>query len=283
MKTILVPTDFSKNAEKAFQFALMLAEKQHARIILLHVYNLAYMNPETPFRYIEEEAMEIESKAKTKLGSMQKKFKMPRGIIREALVREGMVVEVIPELVTKKKIDLVVMGTKGASGLKEVFLGSNTSAVISKVTCPVIAVPERSSPGKLKTITYASDYHASDIKVIKKVTELARLFKANVEILHVSDVENSDQLEKEIMMTFMKRVRLQINYPNLCFIRIIGNDQAGTIRRYIDESETDLLVMSAHHRNLADRLFGRSITKKVVNHIQVPLMAFHHKKSHVLL
>jgi nucleotide-binding universal stress UspA family protein len=283
MKTILVPTDFSAAANKALRFALLLARKQQAKVLVLNVYNLGLINPEIPFQYIEREAEKLDKLGHEKFRAIYKKLCARSGVKCDFVVREGLLTDTILETIANKKIRLVVMGTMGAQGIKEIFPGSHTSAVIARAKCPVIAVPERSSPRIPRLITFATDYHPSDIGVLKQVREMAELFNARIEVLHISDVESPEKDERALMDSFVKRCLKEVRYPRMHFSRIIGNDRAETLRRYIDEGSSDLLVMSAHQRSFIDRIFGTSVTRKVVDHVQVPLMAFHHKKNMLLI
>jgi len=94
-------------------------------------------------------------------------------------------VDFILETIDKKKPDLVVMGTTGASGLKEMIIGSNTSTIVEKAKCPVIAVPEKKIFSAIKSITYATNYNLTDIYALEKLVEIAKLFHAKITLLHV--------------------------------------------------------------------------------------------------
>ncbi|TAL60147.1 MAG: universal stress protein, partial [Bacteroidetes bacterium] len=131
MKTILVPTDFSKDASNAVRYATAIAKKEKAKIILLHAFHFTYISPDVPAQFAAEtiEAMKADSEHKLKLISSEI---VKSKIECEYLNNEGFTLDVILKAIEKQKPDLVIMGTKGASGIKEVLIGSNTAKVIEK-------------------------------------------------------------------------------------------------------------------------------------------------------
>jgi len=283
MKTILVPTDFSKNASYALNYAIELAKQENAKLILLHAYHIDYTNSYVPANLIEKEIQEAEQKSNAHLKTLTTKVTHAGNIKCEYISTQDFAVDAILSTIKEKNIDLVVMGTKGASGLTEVIFGSNTAKVIEKATCPVIAVPENALFKTIKKITYASDYHNSDMEALKKVLELAKPFKAQLNVLHITEKKHLTGDEKQKMQKFMDEVQKKIKYNNLSFQVLHGEDIEQKLEEYLEDESTDLLVMSTHHRNLLDKLFNTSITKKLAFHTKVPLMAFHYKKKESLI
>ena len=189
MKAILVPTDFSKNAENAINFAVAFAKKENAMLILLHAYHFTYPVSDFPDEIIVEEISETKKISEEKLKTLCLKIMQTDKVICERVCKEGLATDVILEASEKIHPDFIVMGTKGASGIKEVFVGSNTAKVIEKSQHPVIAVPDSAVFHGIKKITYATDYYESDIDAIKTLSEIAEPFKAVINILHISNGE----------------------------------------------------------------------------------------------
>lgn len=276
-KSILVPTDFSKNANNALDYAISLAKKENAKIILLHAYHVTYVSPEVPMQYIDEITLESEQEAQKKLKLLSTKVTETAKLKCELITRQGLAVDLILETIESKKPTLVVMGTKGASGLKEVIMGSNTAKIIDKAECPVIAVPEKASFSPIKHITYATDYNTSDIDALKKLTEIGKLFNARITILHVCDNEYTLESEKEYMNKFKNKVAEKIKYDKTEFKLLQGKQLLKVMEDYISHESPDLFAMSTHHRNLFDRIFGTSSAKKMAYHTKIPLLVFHYK------
>lgn len=259
-----------------------MAKKERAKIILLHAFHISYVTPEIPGQLITESMAVIEERGKRKLKDICFEIIEDKKVNCEYLCKHGFAVDVIIETASLLNIDLIVMGTKGASGLTEILIGSNTASVIEKSKCPVIAVPEKARYKGIKNITYATDYHASDIDALKKVTEIARLFKAQVTILHASDEEFNKFSEKEFLKSFQAKTEKKISYPKTAYKLLTGKNLEKVLEGHIKEEKPDLLVMSTHYRNLFDRILGSSATKRMVFHTKVPLLAFHHKKESVI-
>jgi len=277
MKKILVPTDFSENAAHALNYAIELAKKEHATLILLHVYHL---DPAPPYLDVRPPEQEIDTEEKrwlNKLKALQVKVDHAGHVKTELVARLDLAVDGIAAEAKEKEVDLIVMGTKGASGLKEVLMGSNTSRVIDRVSCPVIAVPEQAKAYPVKKIAYACDYRQLDLEAIQKLLEIARPFNAQVNVLHV--YESDEAIAKEEMERFVREVGNKINYSNLSFELLGGEDIEERLEKYLASEATDLLVLSTHQRGLLDRLFKKSITRKLVFHSKVPVMAFHYQKK----
>ena len=183
MKTLLVPTDLSKAAEAAVNFAISFAQKEKTEIVLLHVFRLKVVFPgesgevDPKFAFEEQETISKLMLKRCKQITDSKKVKC------RYISTMGMAVDEILAVEEKIKPDFIVMGTKGASGAKKVILGSNAAKVIEKSTSPVIAVPEGVKFGGIKKITYATDYHEADISAIRKLVEIAKPFRASINVL----------------------------------------------------------------------------------------------------
>lgn len=277
MKTILVPTDFSSNADSALNYAIDFAKKENAKLILLNAFHVNFGNSEVPLGLIDEEVKAIRKNAETRLKALTIKIEHAGKIPYECIVKQDLAIDAILNVADEKSVDLIIMGTKGASGLKEVIMGSNTARVIELAKCPVIAIPEGLHFKEIKKITYATDYHHSDIGALKKLIEIATPFRAQINILHISLLEETD--EKALMKNFMDEMNSKIDYFNLSYQIICGSDVEEQLEDYIKHNNCDLLVTSTQHRDFMDKLFGRSITKKLAFHTKVPLLAFHYKKA----
>lgn len=284
MNTILVPTDFSKCANNAAKYAILLAEKYKSRLIFFHSAFQPIITQSLTEVYLQ--AVETEKKIKTKtladnIGIIYNELskKMDENKSRFIVMFNANVVEDIIEMIKNENIDLVIMGTKGAGGLKEIFIGSNTAKVIERAKCPVIAVPEDASFIEIRNITYATDYHESDIEALKKLVEIAKPFNAKINIVHAADEEFTPQFEEFEINKFKNIVRNNIKYSKISFGVEYGKYLEDILQDHIKEEAPDLLAMSTQDRNLMGKILGTSLTKRMAYHTNVPLLAFHHKKE----
>ncbi|MGB4972480.1 MAG: universal stress protein, partial [Cyclobacteriaceae bacterium] len=183
--TILVPTDFSKPSKVAVLYAALLAKKAGAELVIATVaYGQASSRAmmvsqklDTEMKNIahaelEELTTEIKSKVKGKL------------TISTQVLSGFPVAQVIQRFVKKKEVDLIVMGTRGATGLQKVIIGSNAAAMIQNSSVPVIIVPHNATFKGFKKIVYATDLTHIE-EELSTVSAFAKLFNARVEVLHV--------------------------------------------------------------------------------------------------
>ncbi|MGZ3866688.1 MAG: universal stress protein [Bacteroidia bacterium] len=276
---ILVPTDFSKNAAHALNYAIDVAKHRNAKLILLHAYNIDFAASYIPVNLIESEIREAAKKSDTQLKGLQTKVAHAGHINCECLSRNDNPVEAILSVIKEKDIDLVIMGTQGASGISGLFFGSNTAAIVEKASCPVMAIPDETRVNKLRKITYASNYHHSDISIIAEVTEFARAYNAQINILHITPEKEFAREEKHKMEAFIAEAEKKINYNNLSFQLLHGTDPEEKLAEYLQDDTTDLLVISTQHRTFYERIVERSITKRLVQYVKIPVLAFHNKKA----
>lgn len=279
MKTILVPVDFSENSDNAIYYAIDIAKKINGKLILLNVYEIEYANSYVPADFVIEEKKDRKKDSMKQLEGCVLKIRHAGKIDYEVLSIEGFTVDVILDVIEQKQVNLVVMGTKGAGNFTNAILGSNTAKIIEKSACPVIAVPEEAAFKGIEKITYATLYHQSDVKALEALVDIFKIFDAKITVLHVSDSFESRELENAKFKEFREDVLEKISYNKLHFQILRSEDVETALEEYINEGKVDMLVMSAHHRDFLDKLFGKSVTKHMVYHTSIPLMVFHHNKD----
>lgn len=275
MKNILVPTDFSKNAEVAMNYAMVLARQQNAKITLLNAFSLSYANAEVPFEVINEEIKETKKDSETQLAKLADKIKQAGDIRCESISVEDSPVEAILNAIKEKQIDFVIMGTKGATNLASAIFGSNAAKVIEKASCPVIAVPEEAGFTPIKKITFATAFHDNDIPALKELVKIAEPLRMQINILHVSDILQSREGEKKRMEDFKELVNREISYNNLSFQMLQEDSASQGLENYLKDESTGMIAMSTHRHSLFDRIFNSSLTKHMAYHSSIPLLVFH--------
>lgn len=276
MKKILVPTDFSDNAKNALNYALQVAEKTKAEVILFHAFHAPVVDAQMPGNMIASLVKEEEKISKQKLKGLIKEIQSQKQFAKikcRFVVSLGFSVEEINSAAADQNVDLIVMGTKGASGLKELMIGSNTAAVIEKCRVPVLAIPDKAKFAMIEKIVYATDFKSDDLSVIGKLAEFAKLFNAQIAVLHISPASEKDADAK--LDKLFTEVKYKLDYERMSF-HILNKDKiAEGIDGFVKYSEADLLAMATYQRGLFDSLFHKSITKKMVLHTHIPLFAFH--------
>ncbi len=275
MKKILFPTDFSENAQNAYVYALHLAKKLHASITTVHSYLPVHVPAEVMHHTVTDltelhELSEMDN-------YQQAAQKMHQSAVKEHLenievnhqMEQGSMVDVVLQAVVSESPDLIIMGTKGASGLFGKIIGSNTAAIIGSAPVPVLAIPENAQYHPIQKMVLATNFEELQESAIAKAIEYARVLDAELHCVHVNVAHNpflSERMSK-LCSTFM-------NTPKLSFEVIDASDILIGIDRYIQEKGMDMLVMQTHRRTFFQKIFNTSYTRQMAFHVNIPLLAF---------
>ncbi len=272
MQTIFVPLDFSENSLQALRHGIELAKTSESKIIVFHSYQAPQMGG----------GSFTGRKKLITLGKQEAEDNMYKVVMRlketeadldfEHLVVDGDPMQRILFYSEEYRADLIVMGTKGASGLNEVFLGSVAGKIIKDASCPVVIVPEESQKATYERIVYATSLIADDKGVLNYLKGLAADFRAKLECIHIEkDEETNAKFEK-----FAQEYRNESAENNLVEFKIVPkNDKdkiENTLLDYIEENPLTLLVMLRRERDFVQRIFGYSVTKKMAHHAESPLL-----------
>ncbi len=279
MKKILVPIDFSPNSINALHVAAEIAQKSGAVLEMLHV-NLAaiYSAPFSEYAPVSNYVAEDEQYDETAAGAMEK-LKMelladPSFSKLEVKIRveEGYLYSSVRNVANEENVDLVVMGTKGASGMGEFLLGSNTEKVIRTSPCPVLAVPEHIRHFAPKVALLPSTLRNDQGGVFHYLAIWEKIFDFHVKVLYLNNPSSlpTDGSAEARKNRFSEAAGLKKNDVILT-TETFFEDSA--ILGAADQCNADLIVMATHQRQgLSHFLFG-SITEDTVNHSHIPVLA----------
>lgn len=279
MKNILCPTDFSPNSENALNYAVEIARKIKGNLILLHAYSVQLIDPNMPAEIYLSAYQEEEKSAKESLEELSNKIsesnKDENGnniFNTEAIVTQGLVVDEVLSLINDFKIDIVIMGTHGTSGITELILGSNTASVIEKATIPVLAIPGNAVYKGINNIVYAYDDIKSGIPSFQRLIEFAKIYDSEITLLHIIETgkDTSDLNKKEF-----DRIRHSSDYDKIRLELVNEENIIEGINDYVNSNNVDVLAMAIRKRTLIDKIFSRSLTKKMAYHTKIPLLALH--------
>ncbi|MXN93175.1 universal stress protein [Flavobacterium sp. Sd200] len=276
MKQILFTTDFSEAAHNAFIYALKFADSFNADLIILHVYDLPIV--ETPplpestleiFDVVEMNQFESFRDELPELHTIAEQRGLGHVKMRNILLYGDLIYN-INKVCEDENVDLVVMGTKGATGLKETFIGSKTASVISNTKIPVLAIPAEADYKKIKSIAFTTQYKDKDNDALKQALDIASKFNATLHCLYIKNDDDPEDIEERI-----NEWKIYYRDEKIDFFNIAGDHIEQTILDFIDNQHTDMLVMRTHRRSFFESLFHRSLTKKMAYHSKVPLLVFH--------
>lgn len=279
MKKILVPTDFSGCANNAVDFAVQSAKILPAEIVLLHAFEVAG-NIYTDYMGVDREfTKSLLDDAERNLDLVKKSIEETEEVIVTTRIFMGGVKDAVTETATAVNADLIVMGTLGASGLKEKLLGSKTGSVMGSVNIPVMAIPYEYEWKKPETFLIATNHFEKEPVILDYVFELADLYMAQVQVAVFTDTDDDEAA------TYLEHLRKLPQYENLLKQRykaespaathLYGLDFEETLQKHIKEKGIDILVMITYQKEegVWKRIFNPSKTKKMSYHIGIPLLA----------
>jgi len=272
MKKILIPTDFSENAKNAADYAITMFDSEDTTFLLLHAFYIPNASQEVNFSYNDLSHNNAEEQFKEEKSRIDSTFTLLKGKI-ESYFEIGAIVDIANSFIEKNQIDILVMGTKGSSGLAEVLVGSIASTMIKKVDCPMIIVPEHAEYKHPEKILFTTDVELqSDGLDISPLTNLAKKHDSKVHALYVA--KSPEDLD--VHSTFIK-YDLDLHLVDLKHdLNIdINTNTVNAIETYIEKNNPDLIAMVSTKGNLFHELFHRSISKKIAMHTEIPMLIMH--------
>ncbi|MBL7776378.1 MAG: universal stress protein [Saprospiraceae bacterium] len=277
MKKILVPTDFSNNSKHAVRLAAGLAQRAKGRVELLHSNTAVAYAPPLPDYYVPEayDMSEYYENAAEELYEIKREL-VDSGkyadVKFETVVEEGFLYATIRRIAEEDRADLIVMGTKGATGATEFFVGSNTEKVIRTAPCPVLAVPENSGVFSLKKVILPTTLRKDQAGVFQVLAEWQKIFPFEVKVLYLNNPAGFDSNEdiEQAVKNFAEAAGLKNVTP---FISGNTFNEEASILQFARQEHADLIAMGTHQRQgLSHLLFG-SLTEDTVNHTDIPVLA----------
>lgn len=272
MKRILVPTDFSEHAENALKAAAIIAKKNKCDIFLLHLLELPNQMSDamTGSSSIPEVMLFIKKANET----LQKTKEQPflNGISVHAFVQFERAFDGILSFNEKNKIDLIVMGSHGTSGIEEILIGSNTEKVVRLSEVPVLVIKKDVGELQFKNVVFASDFSTEIKKPFKKMVEFVKIFDANLFLVMICTPNSfkTTLTAEKTMKEFIK------NYDIKNYSLHIFNDAniENGITNFSKTIDADLIGLCTHGRTGLAHFFNGSISEDLVNHTTKPVITF---------
>jgi nucleotide-binding universal stress UspA family protein len=275
MKSILVPFDFSDQSISAFRFALDIAAQSNGSILLLHVVELPVLHDPLlmPVQAFEKSFLdELSVKTDLKFQKIIEQYAADPKKTKTSLVF-GQIHAMIVDTIQKENIDLVVMGTKGAGGLRELLIGSNTEKIVRRSPVPVIAVKKYVKGSSIKNIVFPHVVDSGENEdLINKVKALQNFFQARLHIIWVNTpvIFKPDPEVRQELNEFAKRFLLKDFTIN---IFSYTNEETG-ILQFTREIKGDLIAMGTHGRTGFAHVLAGSVAEDVVNHVNYPVWTY---------
>jgi nucleotide-binding universal stress UspA family protein len=274
IKRILVPTDFSETGSLAFDHAVFMARLFKAELHLVHVIEVidatySIYNPAIPVIDLSV----IESDCKTRLEGMKADLKKKHSIASQVYVVHGRPEQAVMDLAESKNIDLVVMGTHGASGFDEFFIGSNAYRVVTTCPCPVITVQKHAKKLGFTDIVLPIDDSRHTRDKVGAVLGLGKKFGSRIHILALVDELSKE--EKNKMETRLAPVKKAIEKAGLSWTeKLMKSDNvAKTSLNYAKKIKADLISIMTDHESKLTGMFIGPFAKQIVNHSRIPVLS----------
>lgn len=280
MKKILLPTDFSENAYNAIAYALKALKDEECTFYLLNTYTPVLYDAEYTL-YSSTQPDLSETYEKDSLNGLRKEerkinrdFKNPKHHF-EKISAFNLLIDEMKEQVKSKEIDLIVMGTQGATGAEEILIGTNTVHAINKLNYPILTIPSGYEYKPPANILFPSDFeiHFSTSQ-LEPILNLAKNHSSKINILHVDTGEDLNETQEENR----KNLGNILKHISHKFYTVEEKSVPKAIEKFKDENEVNLLIMVNNKRSFFENLFFRPVVNKIGFHIKIPFMVIPSRK-----
>lgn len=275
MKHILLLTDFSESAKNATNYALQLFQDQASCFYILHIpQKSVYTTSDLMAAGTSSIYNSLVKKAKTKLDKYVKTLESNsrnKKISFETIVDYDVLTDSVNQIISSKKIDLIVMGTNGVTGAKEVVFGSNTINVIRKVDCATLVIPKGFQYKKPHTLFLPLDQTDSlNSKAFLKLLSYVKTFKTSLDVVRVipQDEGTPEAQDQEHLKTNLKDTTFEY--------QLVKNKNIHeVVAQYLNKNKADLMALLVQKETAFERFLTASDTKKISDDLKVPLFIFH--------
>lgn len=281
MKNILFPTDFSVNARNALKYAECLFKDITCNFYLLHVSE--YINyPTSPIILDNKEHIESRELVVPSKKQLNKFLQKIEGANTNenhkffGIHEHGFFLESIKKHVDEKKVDLIVMGTKGVGGVRQRILGSNTGDVITKVQCNVLIVPLAIQFEEPKEVAFPTDYNIFySHNILEAITEMLGLGKGNIRVMNVTKMGRKlakmQEKNKEYLLDYLNETFPDRN----SFHTITNRNVNAAIQCFVESRDIDMIIMVAKNLNFIQQILFDTLIEKLSFHSTVPFFVIH--------
>ncbi|MEZ4957310.1 MAG: universal stress protein [Saprospiraceae bacterium] len=269
MKNILVPTDFSDCAKHALVAAVLWANRFGSKLFVLNSQNLPPYWDNLPAEEKSKWALANQGIANDSTLIEEIKANHP-DIEMETLITSKPLPSAVSECIEKHGIDMIIMGSHGASGKSEYFIGSNAQKVIRTVHCPTLVIKQPLENIKLEHIVYASTFQEADLDAFLVFKNIVKHFIPEIHLVYVnkSMFDKPAAMQIEAMKPFEKAC-----YPLTCHLHIYPDLSVDSgIRSFADKINADLISISYHERHPVKRMLIGSNVEAIINHADLPVL-----------
>ena len=273
-KKILVPVDFSETGSLALEHAAFMARLAKADLLLLHVLPVSEYHFEIPEPILRiENHDEVNKIVEQKLNELVEHVRINYGCRAVSMSARGKVAHEIYETALEEKVDLIVMGTHGAKGFEEFFLGSNAQKVVNVAPCPVITVQTHSKKLGYTNIVLPIDRTIHSREKVDVAIDMGNLFASKLHILGL--LESTEEGEYDKLQIVLDQVQSKIEKSGLPFSRhtVKGDNLAAEALKFGASVNADLIIIMTEHESEMTGIFMGPRAKQIVNHSRIPVLS----------
>jgi nucleotide-binding universal stress UspA family protein len=264
MKTILLPTDFSENSLMAADFAVEYLCEKGTSLVLAHVYDIPRGGTSGLFYLLEELQKQAEKNMVEFLQKLEKRYEEKELELKQ-VVLQGNFADQCNALAKRFEVEAIVMGTKGASGLKEALIGSNTVDLMRELKYPLYVIPENYKDKSIKELIMSFDGKSElPASLVAPITAFANKRQLPIRLLHVRVKEEDPVQNWTSLRNAFEGIKLDIQES-------WGESLEEGLKKATDEAEA-LLVMVRRKQTFWERFFNISDSRKAVLHAELPML-----------
>jgi len=275
MKKIIVPIDFSKHSEYALKTAAKFAKKYNADLLALHMLEMSDIMLTTTEGEQYQKAVFFLKLAEQKFEAfLNKPYLQDVNVI--PIVKHFKVFSEVNEVAKKENADLIIMGSHGASGFKEFFVGSNTERVVRNAEIPVLVVKHETASSSFDQVLFATDFDEESVEPYLKATRLFEKLGSELTLLHVNlpneNFKSSVEIENKIAK-FLNTAHGNLDKLNRVVYHADYTVEQGVLN-YANKMGADLIAIPTHGRKGVTHFFAGSIGEDIANHSELPVITF---------
>ncbi|WP_338869527.1 universal stress protein [Spirosoma sp. SC4-14] len=276
MKTIVFPTDFSQSADHALAWAQLLARHYNATLQVMHVFSPllpVVPPPGMAGPLLATPESEAEANSRNQLEALANQLRTD-GFVVQTSWQTGNVDDQILAAAHHTNADLIVTGRSDMHSFLDRLAGTHASGVAKNAHCPVLIVPTTVPEGsvQLQTIAYATQLEGDDDATIRAILELARDFKAKLDLIHVEAENQPNVFDDNAVLTGLRHT---FGTDAFRLHTIKSRTVSGGLADFLEKHPIDLLVMTTRKRDFLDGLLKPSITSRMITHTQLPTLIYH--------
>ncbi|WP_191859034.1 universal stress protein [Hanstruepera ponticola] len=275
MKKIIVPIDFSEYSDYALETAAMLAKKNNAEILALHMLEMSEAILTKGENEMQMETVFFLKLAEKRFNEFLDKDYL-EGLKVTPIVKHFKVFSEVNEVAKEQGADLVVMGSHGTSGIKEFFIGSNTEKVVRYSEVPVLVIKHNPILTEFDNVVFACDFSEESVSAYINAKNMFESLQSKMHMIYVNlpseNFRSTAEMEGKVV-SFLKKADGNLdNLSNVTYVSDYTVEKG--ITNFSNLVGADLIAIATHGRKGLAHFFEGSISEDIANHSTLPVMTF---------